>query len=416
MNKEYRTKWPTDIFSAFSKDKTLAVAAALTETTGTSKEEEKKAVSPLKIYNPDYSVFKVTIIDKGKDVTASANIKVNEIAEIIKRTDGARLIDMYMSRPAVKESMQTTKWTAKKLLAVESLIKNASSGILFFLQNHRLPVQNGNVSGQQVDPAVTENKKKAMSAKFFVKRFSGMTPYDVLVSDGKYAENAAALTAQKNFLLENISKYPANRNLVDCIDAALCLYDQTTGNLRPGAAPAAGGTAAPSAEQESIVLYDSGPKGGYKKDAASGLYYVSDMRIFWNSGNDYPVFFSIRNYKAPIQVYDDGRQNILTGSMDKNSLVETTFRLQAKDWSHCLFMMDETMRRFSGIHAAEQFKQARSIAIQNREESEREKAGKQTAPGQQGGWQPSQSQPQPGYPQGYHYQQAPQGYYQNAYH
>lgn len=434
-----------EVFSALNNTHTLGVEGWFYRAEGRVPEkEDKEPTSPQKMFQPNFSLFKFKILEHGKGVIATANIKMDETPDIVLTTLAAKVADVFASLPVIKEGFAAIRWIQQKLTSLERDMKKGFMGVFQRMQGDP-PAQQARPQGQtQIDPAVLAAKEKAGRLTINFGNLSGKTPYQVLMEGNVgdpavVAKNREALANQRKFMADQLGKFPKNQQVIDCIDAAFFLIDPATGLLKPGAASAQAGTpqtaeSAPSGGFGEITIYKSAPKGNkYKKDEKTGLYLTTEAEIKWKLGKDYPVEVTLTNYLAPIKFFKDGRQVTEVGNKDKNSEKRHTFRLTAAQWLNCLYMMELNKFLFASMNAPKQFKEADEIQSENVREGQQKKAQKEQqaqAPaqqaygqqgqgaqygqqyGQQNGWQGGGQYAQPQRPA---YAQQPQQYGQQAY-
>lgn len=420
-----KSKYPKEVFSALTSNSTMSVTGKFFEADGRSGDADKKPVPPYKIYQQTFSLFKFSILAKnreGRYVPATANIKVDEVADIVEMTRCARQLDTCVSVPVIKEALAAARRAEKKIDDASKLMNRSFKAVARLIQTGSMPAQSsGRAEAEKTDPNVDANRKKAGEARFRMGNYKDMSPLDVLTGGGAsdadaVRKNCEELSRQKEFLSKNLSKYPANQGLISAIDAALSLVGEGY-VLKAGVVTEAKADGQPESGGNLgvIVIHAPVSKGDqYKKDPATGLYPASEISIRWVLGAKYPVEITIKNYMAPIKFYPDGRQNTLVSQMDETTLVTNTYRLTSAQWSHCLYIMQANMRRFEIIHAASQFDQAEAIEKANIAETKRKAADMsagQPQPQPQM-YAPTQPQPQP-QPQ-YQYQQAPPYPYRTA--
>ena len=401
-----------EVFSALNNTHTLGVEGWFYRAEGRVPEkEDKEPTSPLKMFQPNFSLFKFKILEHGKGVIATANIKMDETPDIVLTTLAAKVADVFASLPVIKEGFAAIRWIQQKLASLERDMKKGFMGVFQRMQGGQ-PAQQARPQGQaQVDPAVLAAKEKAGRLTINFGNLSGKTPYQVLMEGNVgdpsvVAMNKEALTNQRRFMADQLTKFPKNQQVIDCIDAALFLIDPATGLLKPGAASTQTGTpqaaeSAPSGGFGEITIYKSAPKGNkHKRDEKTGLYLTTEAEIKWKLGKDYPVEVTLTNYLAPIKFFDGGRQVTEVGKKDRSSEKKHTFRLTAAQWLNCLYMMELNKFLFASIHAQEQITEADKLQSENVIEGQKKKAQK----GQpQQGQAPAQpySQQQYGQPNGW---------------
>lgn len=231
-----------DQINAVVRNKTLAVTGNLSSIT------EDMDVSPEEVYSP-YSRFVFTILDtdKGKKTGIKANIRVDEIPALIKRTT----------------------------IAINKIVESEGIAIK---------------EGQQESLAFTEK------LRFGVHK--GKSPGEVLSKD---ASQKDSLLFTKKSLEENLAKYSTNANLISSIDEAIALCE--SGKLNNQSNNASTGIIK---IHESGERYFTSEK---EKDA-NGNHKIYKISILCDPSKNYPFAVNIMNCYAPVEVKPNGTTQI----------------------------------------------------------------------------------------------------------
>ena len=153
-----RTKYPMGVAAILRPQKTLSITSNLVLARAEN-DAQKNTAMPLSVYDTPLARYIVTIIDKSQGETAYpfANIPVNQIPEILKRSDYA--FQKHMDHEVGK------------------------------VDQH---------SDQQNSPAYT--------VRFRSGNLKGMSPAEVLLQNGDEGQNI--LNQQYVYLQKNAEKYP----------------------------------------------------------------------------------------------------------------------------------------------------------------------------------------------------------------
>ena len=372
--KKKRNQYPKEVFSALTSNKTFSVACIFSPASGTDDYDEKNTTSPYKIYHKRFARFRFTVMsrkDNGYDY-ADANIKMDEVPELIALSRTASAMDQLFKNPTMKWLLNTVRTTDRFVKYTAKM----SQAIATFLRTGSFPEQ---AKGRQnLSQELKSAVETAKANSFAMGTLKGKTPFQVLTECN--CEDAEALQKtveqlerQKAFLEGNLDKYPNNRHLIAAIEAAVGLVDRGSWNLKPGVLNA--GNSQNAQEDLSslgeIILHEAVPKGSNYTKNESGLAQCYEIGIKWTLGDRYPVNISVRRYNAPIRVGETGQQNVVTSQMDKSSLVANTYNLSSTQWFSCLYNMEANMRRYEMLRAKSQFDEADAIERINKEEQER---------------------------------------------
>lgn len=234
------------------------------------------------VFDDKFSRFVLNINNKNK-TWAKINIRVQEIPELIKKYDVARI---------VHETMRVTS--------------AAPTGALASRPACNVKIRNG--------------------------RLRDKTPAEVLLQEGGLKE----LENQYNWLKQNLEKYPGNKEQMDAIADAVKMYKDGESSSSQQAGSAGSGYTS--------VLYKTGFKANTHK-MSNGVCPVSEAEIRFIGDDNYPVEVTISNYRARVTIDDKGRNNVQPGT--KTDVVESRMKLSAQEWSWQLWLMEQTMRDFA---------------------------------------------------------------------
>jgi hypothetical protein len=287
-NEEYEAKiksrdikYPYQVFSIKRKDKVLGADAKLFIPS------ELERTNPLE--TSGFSRFELTIVNKGAETqTATANIPALDTPYIL----------------------QTTK------IALEQLLLNKNT------------------------IATSTPTSVAYTQKLFDKNFKGQTPAEVLLKD---PSQETQLMSVKNWLEQNVNKYPANKTQITAISEAIDLLH--SGKLTPDV----GNVASTS----NILIYKSEYKFKTKKNE-KGYNLIYSIDVTCDPTRNYPFIISIMNCYAPVETGPNGQKNI------KMNTAEQTVKLQMmvtkEEWFAMISKLDNTRQYFEMTHFNEVFR------------------------------------------------------------
>ena len=224
--------------------KTLSAAAHLQKV---NEKNEGDSALPLDVFG-SFSRIQLTLIEKSADSlkTPTCNLTVAEVNYIAKRTELAMQMD------------------------IEKMFKQPAS-----------TTDDGKTS-----PAYT--------VKFAMGKLKGKTPAEVADKD--------SLLSQREFLAENLSKYPANQAIIDGIDDAIRLIE--AGSLDSKKVDASA-TVAPA-----FCIYEAGNKTRSSVKDEKGNVLVTEIKVNYDASRNYPIEVILHNCYAPLKKDSSDRQNI----------------------------------------------------------------------------------------------------------
>lgn len=304
---------------------------------------------PYRVYDKSFSRLVVTILWKspnGGKMSVTGNIKIDKLAGIYRKAVNASQIDAVMSSVAFK-------WFAGSL-----------QNMMDMLQNPKCTEDAGRGS---VDDRIVRSEKMAAAQAVAIAngKLKGKTPLSAL-QEGQID----ALRQQRNWLSDNLPKYPGNRKQIEAIDAALYLHDHNLLSMQePGNGSAGSIPMGAMQQNEDFVLLEASPKGqGRKADPETGLSPCHEISIIWHTGNRYPVEVKIVNYDAPVEKFAGGGQNVRRA--EKKNETSLSFRLDEATFFNDVRLIKSHMERFEALYACNQFQDADAC-----EDANRKKAG-----------------------------------------
>lgn len=278
-------KYPDQIV-AIIRNKNLIVDAKL------SLPQNEEEDPPLEMYSV-FSRFLFTIKStlNNKNVFTKANVIIEDVADIVKRTDYA-----------------------------VNMICRAETGAI---------VKTGDCSDS---PAFT--------VKLFDKNYKGQTPAEVLIKD---SSAKGALLKIKDWLNANLANYPNNENQIKAIDDAIKLLEEGKLNQQN------------NASQSGIFkVYETENKYfTSEKEKKDGNYKIYNISVVCEPGKNYPFTVRIMNCYAPLDFRPDGTTQIkMSAAVEK---VDNYISLTEKEWVNIVKRMQKTMDNFEAVYAPKQF-------------------------------------------------------------
>ena len=304
---------------------------------------------PYRVYDKSFSRLVVTILWKspnGGKMSVTGNIKIDKLAGIYRKAVNASQIDAVMSSASFK-------WFAGSLQNMMDMLQN--------------PKSTEDAGRGSVDDRIDRSEKMAAAQAVAIAngKLKGKTPLSAL-QEGQID----ALRQQRNWLSDNLPKYPGNRKQIEAIDAALYLHDHNLLSMQEPGNGSAGSIPMGAVQQnEDFVLLEASPKGqGRKADPETGLSPCHEISIIWHTGNRYPVEIKIVNYDAPVEKFAGGGQNVRRA--EKKNETSLSFRLDESTFFNDVRLIKSHMERFEALYACNQFQDADAC-----EDANRKKAG-----------------------------------------
>lgn len=234
---------------------------------------------------------KWTICSDGKAYTA--NLPVEEFPAVLKRTE--HLFDTAKNAGSTEES------SAKEATGA----KPAESGIV-------LPFG----------------------------KLKGKNPERYLAETG----DVEGLKKSRDFLSENVKKFPANQKFIDAINQAIEKFEK--GELKKEATAEPAPASAPS-EAKPEVIYET-PVKNFSKKNSNNENMVYTLKITFVPGQNYPFVVEIANGWGTVTKREDGRNSI----SDIHDMKSQKFRVSADDFYNALVKVEKTIASFEALNAA----------------------------------------------------------------
>lgn len=285
-------KYPKECFVDQKKTGTFYVNCFLVPANQPLNNSDTNLEPPLTIYREGLSRFVFNIINEDKSVTVG-NVPVGDIADIVARTEAI------------------------------------------------MPLQ---VSAELDDQTAKATKSKAYTVKFSSGKLKGRTPAEMLMEDPK---NEEVLRNQFDWLKQNLSRYPKNKEQMDAINDAVLLF--RNGQLD--------GKAVSATKCYSIYDAPMKPSDGLHKPKENGNRFIYRIQISWNLGAKNPIQIEIVNFFAPVRKDETtGMINVLASQKEDEK--KNVWNMSTRAWNNCLDKMTANMRRFENLYASLQLKDA----------------------------------------------------------
>lgn len=285
-----KTKYPLEVGSVVRKSKTFSIMSYLIRANAYDNE------LPYTVYGK-FSRFAISILDITNGTkSVRGNIKPSEIADISYRSE----------------------YALNKHIEAEINSVNTSS---------------------------TSTLSTAYSVKITSGTLKGKTPATVLLEgNDSYLEN------QREWLQQNLSRYPNNKVQIDAINEAFKLKRE--GKLDKSASNNSGGTI--------VTLYDGGMHPLTRKTREDGKCFVYEIKITWQVGEKYPVMVAIANYYATVLKTQDGRLNVT--NVDNSSRTLLSMTMSEGEWIEIISNIKRNMSMFEILQARSLFNDAEVIS------------------------------------------------------
>lgn len=285
-------KSPRDIHSV-SRNRTLVLGSEMYQERGIDGD------SPLKYFS-DFSRFLFCIINEEKR-PASTKMRIDEIPDLL-----------FRSKKAYEKQLD---------YEIEKI---------------------SNVRGGGTETKSGEGQSAAYSMTFWMGSQKGKTPVQVLQENPD--TGAAILNKEYLFLQKEAAKYQKNGQMMNAIAEAMRLLKE--GKIKT------------SAQNSSVPqltgyfqIYHSGFRPLIRKVRQDGKVPVKEMSIMWNYGQTYPVEITISNYYAIVNKTKEGLLNVLPNT--KQDELKNFMRLSASEWICCITKIEEEMKTFQMLVAAD---------------------------------------------------------------
>lgn len=194
---------------------------------------------------------------------------------------------------------------------------------------------NSNETGDTNSPCYTET--------FRMGTLRGKTPAQVADKE--------TLIKQKDFLAQNVAKYPDNQKLIDAIDD--CITKMDNGTLNAGATNSSAGI-------QLCELINEQEKSRRSVQDKDGNTLVTGIRIACDFTRRLPICVTITNSFAPVNKMEDGRLMVQSSKTvnKQNVFVNLSF----KDWNMFITRCQNFVKRYEDYLAPQMFELADKYA------------------------------------------------------
>lgn len=261
--------------------------------------ECKDGSEPLTFHHETFSRFKFVLINKDKK-PATANISVKELPAIFRKIQNLSLRDMMAAQKHSEEP----------------------------------------------------GKSLAYTTTIATGRLKGKTPAALLSEDAQ--TNKGLLISQRNWLKENLARYPKNGEQIQAIEEALSLYEEGKLNMEES-----GGGFQPE------TVYSSNMRPLIRRKRGD-KYFVYEIAIRWNGGAKKPVEIELRNYYAPVVRQENGLLHVM--AKEKEDEIRNGISLTMEEWMWVEHMLETNLRTFENLYASRHYKMAFEEERQVKEE------------------------------------------------
>ena len=288
--KNNRKKYPYQVHSIKRAKKTLGIDAQLF----TPRDNED--IPPMEVHS-GFSRFVLTLVDKEKNISPTANIPANEIAFIKLQTENV-----------IKELGKT-------------------------------PLPN--------EVKATTTNSVAYTQQLYDRNFKGKTPAEVLLSNPGDKEK---LLGVRDWLASNLSAYPKNQAQIDAIDDAIMLFDM--GELNGDASVTA------SVNNTVFNVYKTDYKFKTKTDD-KGNNLIYGISIVCDTAKDYPFIVNIMNCYAPVQTLANGQKNIKMNEAVNE--MKTSLSMNVSEWYGAISRMYNTLNNFEAMNFERAYNESQEL-------------------------------------------------------
>lgn len=202
-------------------------------------------------------------------------------------------------------------------------------------------------------------KSKAYSTVITAGKLKGKTPAAVLQEQN--VESRQLLINQKQWLQQNLARYPKNAEQIKAIEEALKLFER--GELNQTDAKTSSGV---------NVVFASGMRPLIRRKRKDGKCFVYELEIRYLAGLERPVEFEIRNYYAVVEKKESGLLNVT--AKDTGSEIRNVFSMTMEQWCWVQHMVETNIWTFEFLHAEEFYQRAELEEKKNLDEAK--KAGR----------------------------------------
>ena len=290
----------------------------------TPSEADCKSGTYTPLQEPQYSRFRLTIIEKKEHSTIApfANIPANVVDEIIGNYKEAVSV-----RTHIKYIVPTTI----------SLLESRYGQVLTMLESFLKDKVPNNLS----------NVSEPYTCQFPFGSWRGKTIPEA-IGQAPSAESIKALQSQRDFLGQNLSKYPANGSLLKEIDRALK-------EIREGAFQKEGVQTTPSSP--CIVIYDAQKNYLKSRIDSENRVFCYGITILCDTKKDMPWEISVYNGYCPMEIEPKTGKELPRFSSMSNR-IQATFHMSDAEAAYFFGWMERNRAEFINLHYPAQLKKA----------------------------------------------------------
>lgn len=165
----------------------------------------------------------------------------------------------------------------------------------------------------------------------------GKTPAQVLIEQGS-EQGIKALQQHYNWLKSNLNKYPKNKEQMDAIADAVKLESENKLDANN------------SSSTGIFDIYTPGLRPLNRKNK-NDLFFVYEIKMYWQFGNRYPFVVEITNFYAPVKTEENGMKKVMVKDKDTSSEIKNTMYLSASEYAQMEYMIKTNMRTFEDMMA-----------------------------------------------------------------
>ena len=191
----------------------------------------------------------------------------------------------------------------------------------------------------------------AFTVNLLINAFKGRTPAEVLSAN---PESKAELLKGREWLANNLSKYPANKTQIEAIDDAINL-------LAIGELPARS-TDTPSITSNIMTIYKREYKYKSTKDA-NGNNLVYSVTITCDPSKNMPFEVNVMNCYAPV-ITNSGGQTIVK-TAEATNMKRASISLSDSEWIGLISQAYDLYQNFKTINASNAFNRVEENSYQN---------------------------------------------------
>lgn len=256
-------------------------------------------------------------------------------------------------------------WSRYEFCVINDQKKAATANV--DLASMRKILRESNIYFQRHMNLLSRNKsgKATTSIAYTTKltgKYNGQTPADILLSKGE--QGKTELENQKQWLVNNLARYPKNQGQIDAINDAINLY--ANGQLDKSKA---------SNTRQTVYCVTTRPLirkkapqqiiNKYPQNLQAVIHPCYEIKIDWDLGAEgYPVRVSIFNYYCPVTQDPKTKMvNVLRSQMCKDDGTHTlnSMDLTVDEWMETLENIKADIDMFRMLYAKKMYSTAMSI-------------------------------------------------------